>query len=123
MMAVAAGAVQIDGSTRSVRRRRRQHAARGVRRRGRAPGHRTGLDVLAMIDVAEDVVRPVMDGECVLDRLAIIMGYAGVYSSLLKHAYRAAERYGVSGAEILMECGRQGWSAARRTRSSRSPPS
>ena len=60
-----------------------------------------------MIDVAEDVVRPVMDGECLLDRLALIMGYAGVYSSFLKHAYRAAERYGVPGAEILLECGRQ----------------
>ena len=60
-----------------------------------------------MIDVAEDVVRPVMDDECVLDRLALIMGYAGVYSSFLKHAYRAAERYGVSGAEILLECGRR----------------
>ena len=33
-------------------------------------GIRTGIDVLAMIDVAEDVVRPVMDGECVIDRLA-----------------------------------------------------
>ena len=47
-------------------------------------------------------MRPVMDGECVLDRLALIMGYAGVYSSFLKHAYRAAERYGVSGADILL---------------------
>jgi len=70
-------------------------------------GIRTGIDVLKIIDAAEDVVRPVMDDECVLDRLAIIMGYAGVYSSFLKHAYRAAERYDVSGAEILLECGRQ----------------
>ena len=68
-------------------------------------GIRTGLDVVKMIDAAEDVVRPVMDGECVLDRLSLTMGYAGVYSSFLKHADRAAERYGVSGAEILMECG------------------
>ena len=45
-----------------------------------------------------------MDGECLLDRLALIMGYAGVYSSFLKHAYRAAERYDVSGAEILLRC-------------------
>ena len=48
-----------------------------------------------------------MDDECLLDRLALIMGYAGVYSSFLKHAYRAADRYGVSGAEILLECGRR----------------
>ena len=67
-------------------------------------GIETGVDVLALIDVAEDVVRPVMDGECLLDRLALIMGYAGVYSSFLKHAYRAAERYDVSGAEILLRC-------------------
>ena len=68
-------------------------------------GVRTGIDPLKMFDVAEDVVRPVMDGECVLDRMSLIMGYAGVYSSFLRHAYRAAERYGVSGAEILMQCG------------------
>ena len=68
-------------------------------------GIRTGIDVLRLFDVAEDVVRPVMDGECALDRLSLIMGYAGVYSSFLKHAYRAAERYGVSGADILLECG------------------
>lgn len=37
--------------------------------------------------------------------MALIMGYAGVYSSFLKHSYRAGERYGVSGAAILMRCG------------------
>ena len=68
-------------------------------------GVSTGIDPLAMFDVAEEVVRPVMDGECVLDRMSLIMGYAGVYSSFLRHAYRAAERYDVSGAEILMRCG------------------
>ena len=66
---------------------------------------RTGIDPLRMFDVAEEIVRPVMDGECVLDRMSLIMGYAGVYSSFLRHAYRAAERYGVSGAEILIRCG------------------
>ena len=68
-------------------------------------GIRPASTCCAMIDVAEDVVRPVMDGECALDRLSLIMGYAGVYSSFLRHAYRAAERYGVSGADILLECG------------------
>ena len=48
------------------------------------------------------MVRAIVSG---LDRLSLIMGYAGVYSSFLKHAYRAADRYGVSGADILLECG------------------
>lgn len=70
-------------------------------------GIRTGIDVLKIIDAAEDVVRPVMDGECLLDRLSLTMGYAGVYSSFLKHAARQAATYRVSGAEILMEAGRR----------------
>jgi 4-hydroxy 2-oxovalerate aldolase len=63
------------------------------------------VDFFAIVDAAEDVVAPVMPEECRLDRLALIMGYAGVYSSFLKHAYRAAEDYGVSGADILIRCG------------------
>ncbi len=53
-------------------------------------------------------MRPIMDAECVLDRMALTMGYAGVYSSFLKHAARAAAEYGVSGTEILRECGERG---------------
>ncbi len=105
--AVRAGAVQIDGSTRAFGAGAGNTPLEAFAAVTDRLGIRTGLDVLAMIDVAEDVVRPVMDGECVKDRLALIMGYAGVYSSYLKHAYRAAERYGVSGADILLECGRQ----------------
>ncbi len=108
IMAIRAGAVQIDGSTRAFGAGAGNTPLEVFAAVAERQGIRTGLDVLQLVDVAEDVVRPVMDGECVKDRLAIIMGYAGVYSSYLKHAYRAAERYGVSGAEILLECGRQG---------------
>ncbi len=108
LMAVRAGAVQIDGSTRAFGAGAGNTPLEVFAAVADRQGIVTGLDVLGLVDVAEDIVRPVMDGECVKDRLAIIIGYAGVYSSYLKHAYRAAERYGVSGAEILMECGRQG---------------
>jgi 4-hydroxy 2-oxovalerate aldolase len=105
VVAVRAGAVQIDGSTRGFgagagNTRNEVFAAVCDRL-----GIRTGIDVLALIDAAEDVVRPVMDQECILDRLSLVMGYAGVYSSFLRHAYRAAEQYGVSGADILIKCG------------------
>ncbi len=105
--AVRAGAVQIDGSTRRFGAGAGNTSCEAMAAVFEKLGIATGLDVLRMIDAAEDVVRPAMDAECVLDRLALIMGYAGVYSSFLKHAYRAAERYQVSGAEILLECGRQ----------------
>lgn len=105
--AVRAGAVQIDGSTRRFGAGSGNTSCEAMAAVFEKLGIETGLDVLKMIDVAEDVVRPVMDSECTLDRLSLIMGYAGVYSSFLKHAYRAAERYGVSGASVLLECGRQ----------------
>jgi 4-hydroxy 2-oxovalerate aldolase len=107
VLAVRAGAVQVDGSTRRFGAGAGNTSVEAMAAVFERLGIRTGIDVLRIIDAAEDVVRPVMDEECVLDRLALIMGYAGVYSSFLKHAYRAAERYGVSGAEILLECGRQ----------------
>ena len=107
VLAVRAGAVQIDGSARGfgagAGNTRNEVFAAVADRLGIA----TGIDVLGLIDAAEDVVRPVMDSECIIDRLALIMGYAGVYSSFLKHAYRAAEEYNVSGADVLMRCGEQ----------------
>jgi 4-hydroxy 2-oxovalerate aldolase len=105
LFAIRAGAVQVDGSTRRFGAGSGNTSCEALAAVCDRIGIRTGLDPKAMIDAAEDVVRPVMDEECVLDRMSLIMGYAGVYSSFLKHAYRAAERYGVSGADILMRCG------------------
>lgn len=105
--AIRAGAVQIDGSTRRFGAGSGNTSCEAFAAVAERLGMTTGLDVLKMIDAAEDVVRPVMDDECVLDRLSLIMGYAGVYSSFLKHAYRASERYGVPGADILLECGQR----------------
>ncbi len=105
VLAIRAGAVQVDGCTRSFGAGSGNTPTEALAAVLDRLGIRTGIDPLAIFDVAEEVVRPVMDGECVLDRMSLIMGYAGVYSSFLRHAYRAAERYGVSGAEILLRCG------------------
>ena len=107
VLAVRAGARQIDGSTRRFGAGAGNTPVEGFVAVAEKLGIRTGIDTLKIIDAAEDVVRPVMDGECLLDRLSLTMGYAGVYSSFLKHASRQAERYGVSGAEILIEAGRR----------------
>lgn len=102
-----AGAVQIDGSTRSFGAGAGNTPLEVLAAVCDRLGIKTGLDVSGLIDVAEDVVRPVMDNECVKDRLSVTMGYAGVYSSFLRHASDAAATYGVDGVAILAECGRR----------------
>jgi 4-hydroxy-2-oxovalerate/4-hydroxy-2-oxohexanoate aldolase len=66
----------------------------------------TGIDLYAVMDVAEDLVVPMMDTPVRLDRDALILGYAGVYSSFLLFARRAGAKYGVSPRDILVEMGR-----------------
>ena len=105
IVAARAGAKQIDGSTRRFGAGAGNTPVEAFVAAAEKIGIRTGIDTIAIINAAEDVVRPAMDDECQLDRLAILMGYAGVYSSFLKHAGNAAERYGVSGAQILLEAG------------------
>ena len=68
----------------------------------------TGLDVRAMLDAAEEVVRPYLLRWPKMDRNAIVQGWAGVYSSFLLHAERAAERYKVPAQDILRRCGELG---------------
>ena len=65
----------------------------------------TGVDTFKLMDVAEDVVVPMMDQALRIDRDSLVLGYAGVYSSFLLHAKRAAAKYGVPSYEILVELG------------------
>lgn len=70
-------------------------------------GYRTGIDLYAVQDVAEEAVRPIMKRPIIVDKDSLTVGYAGVYSSFLLHARRAAERFGVDARDILMEMGRR----------------
>ncbi len=62
-----------------------------------------------MLSAAEDVVAPFIPRLPWMDRSSIVQGYAGVYSSFLLHAQRAAERYGVPAHEILQRVGEAGY--------------
>jgi 4-hydroxy-2-oxovalerate/4-hydroxy-2-oxohexanoate aldolase len=70
-------------------------------------GVHTGVDLYRFMDVAEDLVVPMMDHPIRVDRESLILGYAGVYSSFLLFAQRAAQKYGVSARDILVEMGRR----------------
>lgn len=70
-------------------------------------GVETGVDLYTIMDVAEDIVVPLMDHPIRIDRDALVLGYAGVYSSFLLFAKRASEKYGVPSRDILVEMGRR----------------
>ncbi len=67
----------------------------------------TGVDLFRLMDVAEEMVRPIMLHPTTIDRACLTIGYAGVYSTFLRHAERAAEKFHVDARDILVELGRR----------------
>lgn len=107
LAAVEAGATRIDGSMAGL--------GAGA---GNTPlevfvavcermGVETGVDLFKAMDIAEDLIVPMMEHMVRVDRDSLTLGFAGVYSSFLLFAKRSAEKYNLSSREILMELGRR----------------
>jgi 4-hydroxy 2-oxovalerate aldolase len=66
----------------------------------------TGIDLYSLMDLAEDVIAPLLPVPQEITKGSLTLGYAGVYSSFLLHSQRAAKRYGIDLRDILMELGK-----------------
>lgn len=107
IVALEAGATWIDACMRGLGAGAGNTALEALVAVCERSGFDSGVGVLAAADVAEEIVAPLMHREPTVDRAALVLGYAGVYSSFLLHAHRAADRFGVDVSRILLELGRR----------------
>ncbi|MGS8560905.1 4-hydroxy-2-oxovalerate aldolase [Salmonella enterica] len=70
-------------------------------------GLKNNLDLYEYMDLAQDVVAPMMLREQYIDSVALTLGYAGVYSSFLLHTYNAAKKFDLNPRDILVELGKR----------------
>lgn len=102
-----AGATWLDGSLRGLGAGAGNAATEVLVAALERDGRPARADLFALMDVAQDVVAPLMPREQIIDRTALTIGYAGVYSSFLLHAERTAAKYGVPATDVLLELGRR----------------
>jgi 4-hydroxy 2-oxovalerate aldolase len=109
VLAVGAGARQVDGALCALGAGAGNSPTEVLAATFDRLGVSTGVSVNGLLAAAEDVVRPMIPRLPWMDRSSIVQGYAGVYSSFLLHAQRAAERYGVPAHLILQRVGEAGY--------------
>lgn len=109
VLAYQAGARQIDGALCALGAGAGNSPTEVLAATFERMGIRTGVDLGEVLSAAEDIVRPLIPRLPWMDRASITQGYAGVYSSFLLHAERAAARYNVPAHAILQRVGEAGY--------------
>ena len=109
VLAYQAGATQVDGALCALGAGAGNAPTEVLAATFARLGIGTWVDVDGVLAAAEEVVRPIIPRLPWMDRASVVQGYAGVYSSFLLHAQRAAERYGVPAHAILQRVGEAGY--------------
>ena len=108
LAAIEAGATRIDGSAAGLGAGAGNTPLEAMAAVLDRMGADTGIDIFNLADAAEDHVLPILDEPVRLSRDALVLGYAGAYSSFLLFAKRAEAKYGVPARDLLVELGRRG---------------
>lgn len=102
------GATYIDGSLRGLGASAGNAQTEVLAAAFERAGWRTNVDLFGLIDTAEHVVAPLMKEAQIVDETALVLGYAGVYSTFFHPTKRAAKKFGLPTRDILLELGRRG---------------
>ncbi|AZV45234.1 4-hydroxy-2-oxovalerate aldolase [Peribacillus asahii] len=107
LAAIEEGATRIDGSVRCLGAGAGNTQTEVLVAVLERMGIQTGVDLYKMMDLAEDIVAPILQTPQEITKDSLTLGYAGVYSSFALHAKRAAERFNIDSRDILIELGKR----------------